>query len=120
MSLQGDLNVDTLETGLLIIYGALFVFAIFVWFKLVTGMNEFKFKVMRRLFYLMLISNTYVTLWIFAEILLRVAGLVKTTIFDLFTQLAVGLLLAVYLLVTQSLFEHRQELSKYDSLYYRN
>ncbi len=109
----------SVEEALVWVYGVLFVFAIYVWFKLTKTMGEFKFKVMQRLFYLMLISNTYVTLWLFAEILLRATGIIKTHVFDAITLLAVGLLLAVYLLVVQTLQEHRQELTKFDSLYYR-
>lgn len=107
------------EDGLLIVYGLLFAFAVYVWFQLLKAMGEFKFKVMRRLFELMLISDTYVAMWLFAETILRFTGLVKTGFFDLLTVVAVGLLLAVYFLITQTLNEHKQELTKYDSLYYR-
>ena len=108
-----------IEDALVAGYGVLFAFAIYVWFQLTKTMGDFKFKVMQRLFYLMLISNTYVTLWLFAEILLRVTGILKTSVFDVFTELAVGLLLVVYLLIVKTLKEHRMELSKYDSLYYK-
>ena len=111
--------VAVLEDVLLWAYGLLFVFAIYAWFRLAKTMQLFKFKLMQHIFFLMLISNTYVTLWIFAEILLRVAGIKQTSWHDVFSEVAVALLLAVFLLITGTLEEHRQELTKYDSLYYK-
>ncbi|MFH1107256.1 MAG: hypothetical protein V1787_05155 [Candidatus Micrarchaeota archaeon] len=108
-----------LEDVLFYGYGLLFAFAVYLWFKLTKVMQLFKFKVMQRIFYLMLISSTYVTLWLFAEILLRVTGIRQAAWSDAFTEIAVGLLLAVYYLIVKTLEEHRQELTKYDSLYYK-
>ncbi|MFH1200300.1 MAG: hypothetical protein V1708_04490 [Candidatus Micrarchaeota archaeon] len=59
-------------------------------------MQLFKFKAMQRRFYLMPISNTYATPWLFAEILPGVTTRKETAWFDAFTEIAVALLLSAY------------------------
>ncbi|MBU1197361.1 hypothetical protein KJ765_02495 [Candidatus Micrarchaeota archaeon] len=111
--------MSAIEQGLIIGYGSLFTLAIYVWFRLTKALRLFRFKLMQKIFYLMLISETYVTLWLFAELLLRLMGVMESNIFDVFPLVSVALLLCVYLLIVQTLEAHRNELTKYDSMYYR-